>query len=118
MPRHWVQGALAERGENGMINGRFRVNLIQVKTEPDGARYWYRNGLRHREDGPAVERPNGTKFWFRNGLRHREDGPAVEYPDGSKYWYRNGQLHREDGPAIEFPDGDEEHWLNGERVFL
>ena len=34
---------------------------------------------------------NGTKFWYLNGKRHREDGPAVEYADGTKYWYLNGK---------------------------
>ena len=92
-------------GEGLMINGRFRVNLIQVKTEPDGSKCWYRNGQLHREDGPAVEWANGDKFWYRNGQLHREDGPAEEWADGDKFWYRNGQLHREDGPAVERPYG-------------
>jgi hypothetical protein len=29
------------------------------------------------ENGPAVERSNGTKYWYLNGERHREDGPAI-----------------------------------------
>jgi hypothetical protein len=45
------------------------------------------NGLRHREDGPAVELIGGYKAWYINGLRHREDGPAVEWEDGDKVWY-------------------------------
>ena len=32
---------------------------------------------------------NGTKFWFLNGKRHREDGPAIEYDNGYKAWYLN-----------------------------
>ena len=32
---------------------------------------------------------NGTKYWYLNGKRHREDGPAIEYGDGSKCWYLN-----------------------------
>jgi len=38
-----------------------------------------------------VEYPNGTKYWYLNGKRHREDGPAVEYPNGTKYWYLNNE---------------------------
>ena len=34
---------------------------------------------------------NGNKFWYTNGKRHREDGPAIEYADGTKYWYINGE---------------------------
>ena len=36
-------------------------------------------------------RANGTKFWFLNGKRHREDGPAIEYADGNKFWFLNGE---------------------------
>ena len=34
---------------------------------------------------------NGAKFWYLNDQRHREDGPAIEWSDGTKYWYLNGQ---------------------------
>ena len=56
----------------------------------DGTKRWWKNGERHREDGPAIEYPNGTKEWCKNGKRHREDGPAVEWPGGVKSWWRNG----------------------------
>ena len=46
--------------------------------------------------------PDGDKFWYLNGKRHREDGPAMEFADGPKYWYLNDKRHREDGPAIEY----------------
>ena len=35
---------------------------------------------------------DGTKFWFLNGKRHREDGPAIEYADGGKEWYLDGKF--------------------------
>ena len=38
-----------------------------------------------------VEYPNGTKYWYLNGKRHREDGPAVELPNGKKSCYLNGE---------------------------
>ena len=38
---------------------------------PDGAREWFRDGLLHRESGPAIECPNGTREWFRDGVRQR-----------------------------------------------
>ena len=37
------------------------------------------------------ESANGDKFWYLNGKRHREDGPAIEYSDGGKSWYLNGK---------------------------
>jgi hypothetical protein len=78
-----------------------------VKVYPSGTKFWYLNGKRHREDGPAIETANGGKEWCLNDKRHREDGPAVEYANGGKLWYLNGELHREDGPAIEYVDGRE-----------
>ena len=56
--------------------------------------YWYQNGKRHRDNGPASEDPGGTKYWLLNGKIHRDNGPAVEYPDGRKAWYQNGKYIR------------------------
>ena len=67
----------------------------EVRVYRDGAKYWYQNGKRHREDGPAVEGAKGTKCWYRNGLLHREDGPAIEYADGTKEWYLEGTHYTE-----------------------
>ena len=35
---------------------------------------------------------NGDKWWYLNGKRHREDGPAIEWADGTKFWYLNDEL--------------------------
>ena len=78
---------------------------------------WYKNGVLHREDAPAVVLVDGTKEWYRNGLLHREDGPAVEKTDGTKEWYLNGLLHREDGPAVEKTDGTKK-WYRLGKLFL
>ena len=59
---------------------------------------------------------NGDKEWYKDGVYHREDGPAVEYADGNKYWYKDGKRHREDGPAIERKNGDKVWYLNGNEV--
>ena len=39
---------------------------------------------------------NGDKYWYIDGKRHREDGPAIEYANGYKYWYLNGVEVTED----------------------
>ena len=31
--------------------------------------------------------PSRTKYWYKEGKRHRLDGPACVYPDGTKQWY-------------------------------
>jgi hypothetical protein len=76
---------------------------------------WSLNGVRHREDGPAVEYTSGTKEWWLNGVLHREDGPAFEYVSGNKEWWLNGDLHREDGPAVEYANGGKQWYLDGKR---
>ncbi len=55
---------------------------------------YVKNGMWHREDGPAVELYNGNKVWSKNGRFHREDGPAVELADGHKEWYINDEFYR------------------------
>ena len=95
-----------------------------VKVHDNGTRYWYLNGNRHREDGPAVENANGDKYWYLDGKLHREDinpetgltMPAVEYTNGTKEWYLNGNLHRKDGPAVEFADGRTYYYINGNYI--
>ena len=83
-----------------------------VKVFSNGSRYWYLNGKRHREDGPAIECANGARYWYLNGKLHRKDGPACEYANGTREWYLNGKYHREDGPAVEFADGSRYWYLS------
>ena len=92
------------------------MNKPECKTYPSGTKEWLRNGVRHREEGPAYEEPNGIKEWYIDGKRHRKGGPAAELPDGTKWWYLDGVLHREDGPSYENPNGDKGWWLNGENI--
>ena len=38
---------------------------------------------------------NGTEKWYREGKRHRDDGPAAIYPDGRRIWFTEGEKVRE-----------------------
>jgi|JI10StandDraft_1071094.scaffolds.fasta_scaffold31956_8 hypothetical protein len=69
----------------------------------NGEEHWFVNGVRHREDGPAIISSNGIKQWYKNGKYHRLDGPAYEGINGARQWFKEGRWHREDGPAIESP---------------
>ena len=75
-----------------------------------GTKCWYKNGLAHREDGPAVIDRDGTQYWYKDGSLHREDGPAVIRPSGYMAWYRHNRWHRDDGPARVWPDGITPQW--------
>ena len=90
-------------------------SLIRKVDSFGTVRYRNRDGLLHREDGPAVERSNGSREWYRGGKLHRGDGPAVEYADGDRFWFRHDKLHREDGLAIERSNGSREWFLDGQR---
>ena len=68
-------------------------NEPELKIDEDGNKYWYLNGLLHREDGPAIEYTDGTKRWFLYNCRHREDGPAIEFSNGNKSWYLNNNKY-------------------------
>ena len=68
------------------------------KHEFCGDKHWYKDGVLHREDGPAIEMTNGDKYWYINGMLHREDGPAVEYTFRVEWWYE-GKKGLENFPA-------------------
>jgi len=80
-------------------------------TDKSGNKFWYKDGLYHREDGPAIQLVSLTKAWYINGKLHRLDGPAIEYANGDKKWYKDDLLHREDGPAVEWANGDKEWFI-------
>ena len=52
-----------------------------LEVDAYGNKWWYLNGKRHREDGPAVEKANGDKWWYLNGEEVTEEevmNPAEE----------------------------------------
>ena len=63
----------------------------------------------------------------KNGVRHREDGPALQRVDNPYCeWWLEGKLHRLDGPAIDSDDifyfirgthyEEKEYWNHSEVV--
>jgi hypothetical protein len=42
--------------------------------------------------GELYEFYHSNKYWYLNGRRHREDGPAIEWFSGYKHWYINGEF--------------------------
>ena len=104
--------ALKEWYKNGLLHREDGPAVVKA----DGTKEWYLNGKFHRVDGPAIERVNGDREWYRHGQCHREDGPAIEHADGEKAWLINDGYHREDGPAIEWANGDKMWCLLGEEV--
>ena len=98
--------------ESSTKNGTF--------TDTYGNKEWYKDGLRHREDGPAIVLKDGIEIWYKDGKKHRDnDLPAVVDSDGTEKWYKDGKKHRDnDLPAVIYGGfsslNREEWWLNGE----
>ena len=68
------------------------LKLLETYENKYGNQYWYKNGLRHRDnDLPAIIRENGDQFWYKDGKEHRyNDLPAAIMSCGTQYCYKNG----------------------------
>jgi len=92
--------------------------VFEVKVDDDGSiEYRLNNRLHSLGDMPAVENKTGSKFWYKEGLLHRENGPACEYKNGEKVWYKENCCHRVDGPALVKADGSKFWYYNGARIY-
>jgi hypothetical protein len=54
----------------------------ELTENKNGNKWWYLDGLLHREDGPAIDNSGHTKFWYLNGVRisleTESDDPKVK----------------------------------------
>lgn len=73
---------------------------------------WYKNGILHRDDGPAFTFA-GVQAWCQHGKLHRDNGPAKIFFNGSYQWYQHGKLHRDNDHAV-FSDGSFFWYKNGQ----
>jgi hypothetical protein len=66
--------------------------------------YWYDNcRYHHRDGGPAIMFEDGSFIWYKHGLKHRLDGPAVFHnnhryncKDDKEWWIDGEQLSEEE----------------------
>ena len=80
----------------------------------DGNKVTYRFGVLHTEDNiPTIIKQNGDKYYYKLGILHRENGPAIQLSNGDKHYYQLGFLHNEDGPAIQLSNGDNKWYKYG-----
>jgi hypothetical protein len=60
----------------------------------NGIQMWRVGLYFHRMDGAAVIWPEGSYSWYQYGVRHREDGPAIDWMNEAesriKEWYYRG----------------------------
>jgi hypothetical protein len=105
--------------------GDYGTATDPVRTVDEYGNIEYKlNGVRHRDDGPALDCNGRFKYWYQHGKLHRDGLPAVEgvpNDDGTmEYtsWFDHGKQHRVGGPAIEHwnaVDACREWWVNGKR---
>lgn len=50
----------------------------------------YKNNVLHSVKKPAVETKDGHKIWFKEGILHRDDGPAHTGPNNIEEYWING----------------------------
>lgn len=73
---------------------------------------YFKDGLPHREDGPAVIDPGYYQEWWLNGERHRKDGPAFVGADGSyEWWFHDQQYPFKEYVDLVFPEDSPERTL-------
>ena len=65
---------------------------------------------------PPSEIHNDSQFWYKNGKRNREYGPAVIYSKFAKAWYKDDKYHREDGPAAVHSNGYSQWWYDNKHI--
>lgn len=89
------------------LNGKDKNNIKDGKYTFKNAVIYIKDGMLHREDGPAFlinTRYNYSCIYYKHNKVHREDGPAsIKYSCNKKenkiMWVVNGKIHKTDGPS-------------------
>jgi len=79
--------------EKEKINEPTMKDFTGLYCDIHGTIYRFKSGLLHSEnDKPAIESVNGDKHWYKHGVQHREDYPAIVYADDNTEdeFYFNG----------------------------
>jgi hypothetical protein len=75
-------------GENGIVKENA---TLMLQTDAGSKVFLNKAGKYHRLDGPAIEWIYGAKEYFKNGIRHRINGPAYESKDEKQFWFEGKQ---------------------------
>ena len=63
--------------------------------EPIKVVSWYDYLRKHPTFTGCLINKDSDISWYKDGVVHREDGPACEWDDGDKWWWLNGQEYSE-----------------------
>lgn len=90
---------------NGVIHCKAGPAITIMQNGRPICYKWYQNGVKHRENGPAVvsnRKDRYKRVWYTHGKMHRKKLPARITVCGSLYikeWCSDGVLHRIGAPA-------------------
>lgn len=54
----------------------------------------------HSENGPAIYHPNGDVEYYKYGIRHRENGPAIISATVKEWWVEGKRIKIEWGDKL------------------
>jgi hypothetical protein len=80
-----------------------------------GDEYWNLSLEERKNFTGIVKWGNGDISHYKNGLYHREDGPARIFPDFYLEWWNEGLLHNLIGPAVVYPNGNKGYFIHGNK---
>jgi hypothetical protein len=115
------RGKPSEQTNHGWPHRRWVVPSVGLHridapaVEAGDVQAWFRDGVCHRDNAPAIVHEGGNSIWVQEGLPHREGAPAVAW-GGDWEWWHNGVLHRDDGPARCTLYCGYEYFVHGESV--
>jgi len=81
-----------ELGEYHSENDEPSLSIICKRSDSETVilnRTWHKNGVLHRENGPAVDDLYGSKAWYKDGLLHNATGHAFISYRLSEWEYRH-----------------------------
>jgi len=65
----FLEGKKYSKEEFDVIRNKYTSHIKLT----DGTQKWYKNGVLHREDGPAIIEPNGHQVWYFNGRKYSRE---------------------------------------------
>ncbi len=93
--------------KDGLLHRNDRPAIVGTESYT-----WYYRGVKHRRDGPAFMSPRWF-IWIRHGVQHRDDGPSDMFDKLSIDWCDNGTTHRDIMPAIIHENGSMKWYRDG-----
>lgn len=109
--------AFLENEKRHRLNGPARITFREDGTY---VKEHYVHGVLHNSEGPARVSSDGGFEYIKDGVKHREDGPAYWSPkDNRLEFYVNGVKHNDRGPAV-IADTENgrtfEFWKSGKKI--